>query len=140
MGKSWRWDYASMKQKILIYINSLNISFSEFETIVWNQTQIDEVKKREYLTGLAHNEEVPLQLIKYLSQHCDPIFIITRWTTDVYEKKKTYDTAMFWLRVFLNEEVTCLFPKIDDNPTFLDNIRKMSSPIYSKLIKSLQNF
>lgn len=129
-----------MSSKVFIYINSLNISFTEFETIIWNQTKLDEIKKREYLPASANNEDAPLALIKYLNLHMDPIFVINRWCTDLYDKKKNYNISTFWLRVFLNDEVSTVFPAIEDNVEFVDNIRRISPPIYSKLIKQLQNF
>lgn len=130
-----------MKGEVIFNINSLNISYTEFETIVWNVSSLDEIKKRSYLTNeFANNEEVPLQLINFLNQQMNPVFVIERWIIDVYEKKKTYDTAMFWLRIFLNENVTAVFPKLNQNPEFIETIRKISPPVYSKLIKNVQNF
>jgi hypothetical protein len=125
---------------VFIDINSLNISVTEFETIVWNQTQLDEIRKREYMGADFISEDAPLQLVRYLSQFMDPVFRINRWVTDVYNEKKTYDTAIFWLRIFLNKDVSTIFPPLNENTVFLDNIRKKSSPTYSNLIKNIQNF
>lgn len=131
----------SMSSKtVFIDINSLNISVTEFETIVWNQTQLDEIRKREYMGADFISEDAPLQLVRYLSQFMDPVFRINRWVTDVYNEKKTYDTAIFWLRIFLNKDVSTIFPPLNENTVFLDNIRKKSSPTYSNLIKNIQNF
>lgn len=133
-----------MKEKKIIELNSLNITFSEFETIIWNVTQIDEIKNRNYLFNVTlHNEEVPLELINYLSKqtHVDPIFKINRWvSSNTLDNKKAYDTAIFWLKVFLNENVSSSFPTLEENVEFLNNLRNISPGTYSKLIKNALNF
>lgn len=129
-----------MRSKVYIHINSLSLSVIEFETIVWNQTNLDEIKTRKYVTDDLYNEDFPIQMIRYLNSYMDPIFVIDRWIADMYNRKKTYDNAMFWLRVFLNKEVSAILPPLESNPEFISNIRRSSSALYSKIIKNSQNF
>lgn len=128
-----------MKHSI-VELNSLIISIEEFETITWNTLCLDSLKTREYMPPNTYNEEYVLKLIQHASQHCDPVFKIKRWTSEIYNGKKTQDRSMFWLRVLLNDNVSTIFPSQLDNPEFLHMVRKISPPIYSKLCKNLQNF
>lgn len=127
-------------KSVTIKINSLNLTFSEFETIVWNETNLDSIRTREYLPINTYNEEAALALIKHISEQCDPIFKIERWINLTTKTKKTYDTSLFWLRVFLSQDVSVMFPSQMQNVEYLSAVRKISPPIYSKLMKTLQNF
>jgi len=127
-------------RKVYIEINSLNVSYAEFETIVWNTTHLDEIKTRKYISNeFEQGDAVIMQMIKFLNDQMDPIFVLHRWVCPVHNKKKTYDVALFWLKVLLNENVTCVFPPLDDSE-FVSVIRDMSPPIYAKLLKTVNNF
>lgn len=127
--------------KVYINVNSLNVSYIEFETIVWNVTKLDDVKLRKYITNeFEPGDKVILQLINFLSDYMDPIFVLDRWVSPIYDKKKTYDTAVFWLKVFLDENVTCLFPDVTSDLEFVENLRKISPLTYARLLKTVQNF
>ena len=47
---------------------------------------------------------------------------------------------MFWLKVFLDENVTCLFPDVTSDLEFVENLRKISPLTYARLLKTVQNF
>ena len=58
--------------KVYINVNSLNVSYIEFETIVWNVTKLDDVKLRKYITNeFEPGDKVILQLINFLSDYMD---------------------------------------------------------------------
>ena len=123
----------------IIEINSLTISLKDFETIMWNATGIDEILKQKYLISDIDGNPA-LQLHNYVSEYCDPCYKINRWIAEGKSQKETYDRALFWLRTFLNSNITVIWPSIESNQEFIKNIRKVSSPLYSKLIKDIQNF
>ncbi len=127
-----------MKSQV-IEINSLTISLKDFETIMWNATGVDEILEQKYLVADIDGNPA-LQLHKYVSQYCDPAYKINRWIAVNKSQKVTYDRAMFWLRTFLNEDCTVIWPDLESDPEFINNVRKMSSVVYSKLIKNIQNF
>lgn len=123
----------------IIEINSLTISLKDFETIMWNATNDDEILKQKYLISDIDSNPA-LQLHNYVSQYCDPCYKINRWIAEGKSQKETYDRALFWLRTFLNSDITVIWPSIESNQEFINNVRKVSSPLYSRLIKDLQNF
>lgn len=127
-----------MKSQI-IELNSLTISLKDFETIMWNATKVDEILEQKYLISDIDSNPA-LQLHSYVSQYCDPAYKINRWIAVGKSKKETYDKALFWLRTFLKDDITVIWPSIESDPEFINNVRKISSPLYSKLIKSIQNF
>lgn len=131
-----------MLSKFEIKIHSLTISPSDFETICWNATGLDDIKTRKYLnTDL--DDKASIKLIRYLQLHMDPIFIFERWTSLFLSQQQQLDYAMYWLRIFLeeNNSITSIFPPINQDAVFINNtIRKCSPALYTKLIKSIQNF
>jgi hypothetical protein len=124
-------------QSQIIEITSLTITLKDFETSIWNATGLDNILDQKYLISDIDSNQA-LQLHTYVAQFCDPAYKVNQWIMS--KSQKDYDKAMFWLKTFLNTDMTVIWPTIQSDPEFINNVRKMSSPIYSKLIKNIQNF